>query len=360
MGQTPEIESLRRERLKNLQRLGAAYKQQYEVIPAFPYTLMLEPTNVCNLACPLCPTGAGTLKRRKGSMSFDNFKKVVDDLSGSLLQVVMWNYGEPYLNKDLGRMIDYCRSLDIHTTVSTNGFPLQRGDSALLTRIIQSAPDRLIVSIDGATPETHETYRVGSSFEKILNGLKQFLKIRNDRGLRKPVVEAQFIVMGHNQHELEAYSALMREIGVDVVTFKSVNLSMSDAPKSRAEAAEALERREANRNYLPQDRDLSRYDEHLRGKHVPLRGCARPWEMIVVNQDGEIAPCCYDIEASLHLGNAFQQDAKTIWNSEPYKDLRRKLKLGRDQIPLCSVCTDQAPTVLWRWENDQPKGGKND
>ena len=43
-----------------------------------PYTIMIEPTNLCNLQCPLCPTGARTLKRPLGQMEIDTFKKIVD------------------------------------------------------------------------------------------------------------------------------------------------------------------------------------------------------------------------------------------------------------------------------------------
>ena len=36
----------------------------------YPLTLMVEPTNICNLKCPLCPTGAGLVKRQKGFLYY--------------------------------------------------------------------------------------------------------------------------------------------------------------------------------------------------------------------------------------------------------------------------------------------------
>ncbi len=34
-----------------------------------PEILTLEPTNICTMKCPTCPTGAGKLNRPKGMMS---------------------------------------------------------------------------------------------------------------------------------------------------------------------------------------------------------------------------------------------------------------------------------------------------
>jgi len=98
------------------------------------------------------------------------------------------------------------------------------------------------------------------------------------------------------------------------------------------------------------DSALSRYDETLHGRGVPLRGCARLWDSVVVNQDGEVAPCCYDTNASMQLGNAFEEDLKIIWNSPKYQQLRQAVNESRRNVPLCSGCTDGAPIFPMRLE----------
>lgn len=45
------------------------------VLKSLPYYIGLEPTNTCNLKCPLCPTGLNLSKRRKG---INDEKKVQD------------------------------------------------------------------------------------------------------------------------------------------------------------------------------------------------------------------------------------------------------------------------------------------
>lgn len=46
-------------------------------VSGYPYHYVIDPINVCNLRCPLCPTGRGTLKRPGGRMALADFKRIV-------------------------------------------------------------------------------------------------------------------------------------------------------------------------------------------------------------------------------------------------------------------------------------------
>ena len=46
-----------------------------------PFLMMVEPTNFCNLKCPLCPSGNGQMRRPRGNMSIDDFKQLVDQVA---------------------------------------------------------------------------------------------------------------------------------------------------------------------------------------------------------------------------------------------------------------------------------------
>lgn len=66
-----------------------------------PLSLFVEPTNICNLTCPSCPTGNNTLTRKKGHMSLDLFKNLMDEVGDYLVQLFFWNYGEPTFKSPL-------------------------------------------------------------------------------------------------------------------------------------------------------------------------------------------------------------------------------------------------------------------
>jgi len=123
---------------------------------------MIEPTNYCNLKCPLCPTGAGLIRREKAAMSFEDFKKILDNLGNQIIHLRLWNWGEPLLNKELPKMIKYAKSKNIYVNTSTNSSFLNKENVRELTN---SGLDHLIVSLDGASEETYSLYRKNGNFK---------------------------------------------------------------------------------------------------------------------------------------------------------------------------------------------------
>ena len=69
--------------------------------------LMIEPTNVCNLRCPVCPRGNSFYENNQGFMSFQNFKKIVRPVKDLIENVNLWGFGEPFLASDIAKMINY-------------------------------------------------------------------------------------------------------------------------------------------------------------------------------------------------------------------------------------------------------------
>ena len=125
------------------------------ILWGFPPVVMIEPTNICNLKCPLCPSGNGTLKRARGYMDLETFKKIIDEIKDKSFMVVLWNQGESFLNKDFLEMIRYASQNKLFTLVSTNAnidFDAEQ--------IVKTGLDSMIVSLDGATQETYNKYRV--------------------------------------------------------------------------------------------------------------------------------------------------------------------------------------------------------
>ena len=89
-------------------------------LPYYPSKISIESGNLCNLRCPLCPTGQQDKSAKKGFISFDVFKKVVDEIGQSLSLIRLYNWGEPLLNKDFLRMVHYAKERGINIKISTN------------------------------------------------------------------------------------------------------------------------------------------------------------------------------------------------------------------------------------------------
>ena len=72
---------------------------------SMPKMLNLDPTNHCDLKCPLCPTGLQDKTVERGSMKLEQFKSVIDRLGKYLQSVNLYSWGEPLLHKSLADMI---------------------------------------------------------------------------------------------------------------------------------------------------------------------------------------------------------------------------------------------------------------
>ncbi|HKA30339.1 MAG TPA: hypothetical protein VKH82_13235, partial [Candidatus Binatia bacterium] len=90
------------------------------VLSSYPYYYLIDICNVCNLRCPLCPTGIDKLGRVQGVMRFDEYRRILDKVKRYALVVSLYNHGEPFLNKDIFAIVDYTARNNVATNVSSN------------------------------------------------------------------------------------------------------------------------------------------------------------------------------------------------------------------------------------------------
>ena len=161
-------------RVLNLIKAGLAYIASIiikkPVVWGYPPIVMIEPTDVCNLKCPMCPSGNGSLKRAKGYMKFDTFKKIIDDICDYSMMILLWNQGEPFLNKELTKMSRYASQKGLYVIVSTNA-SLELDEK----EIVNSGIDTLIFSLDGIRQESYEKYRVNGNLNTVLKNMKKII-----------------------------------------------------------------------------------------------------------------------------------------------------------------------------------------
>src|SRR5690606_29835086 len=109
----------------------------------------------------------------------------------------------------------------IYTATSTNGHYL--GEQAA-SHTVASGLDRLIISLDGTTQDTYQSYRVGGTLEKVLAGTRNVLAARKAMRSRTPHISFQFLVVRQNEHQIPEVYRLARELGVDQVALKTAQI----------------------------------------------------------------------------------------------------------------------------------------
>jgi radical SAM protein with 4Fe4S-binding SPASM domain len=286
-----------------------------------PETGMIEPTNLCNLACPTCPTGTGKVKPLP-QMTLARFDHVLGELAPRLQNLALWNYGEPLLNKELPGMIAHAKKMGVRVVKVSSNVHFLDGDRG--RALLRSRLDVLILSVDGASQETYAAFRKDGDFDRVARSVAWLCAEKKRLELTKPRIELQFIVMRHNEHELPEMRRLAREWGVDRLRVKTVG----------ADDAETKE-------LIPATRLLSRYQADGQTPNVRHAFCTMAWDHTVVNVDGSVTPCCYlrpDMGEAFVMGNVFESSFAEIWRGERYRAFRAAMLAGRESMPVCNRC----------------------
>ncbi len=297
-----------------------------------PVSISFEPTTSCNLRCPECPSGLRAFSRPTGMLEKDFFKETIDDIHRHLLYLIFYFQGEPYLNPAFLDMVKYASSKKIYTATSTNAHYLN-DDNAKKT--VESGLDRLIISIDGTTQDTYKQYRVGGQLDKVLEGAKNIIKWRKELNSKTPFVFFQFLVVKHNEHQIEEIKKMAKEIGVDEVRFKT---------------AQVYDYKKDPNQLIPTIDKYSRYKKNADNNYVPknklANRCWKLWHANVITWDGLVVPCCFDKDATHQLGNLKNESFKNIWYNSNYKQFRAELMKSRKNIDICANCSEG--TSVWK------------
>ncbi len=281
----------------------------------YPYYVVIEPTNICNLKCPLCPTGQGIGGRPKAKLSYANFKKIIDDLGPYLYSLRLENWGEPLLNEEIFDMISYAKSKKIATSFNTNFTFL---DEHSAERLILSGVGHIKISLDGTSGESYAKYRVGGDFNKVVNNIKLLVKKRTDLNKTNPFIEIQFIVMKHNEDQITEMQRLCLDLGVDGLFLERARPDMrEDIFNSDSVNIEKF------KEWLPQDTKYSIFDYRTKRRKDRPRICGWLWTSTVINCDGTIVPCCGIYDECYDFGNIFKDGFSKVWNSQKYISSRK-------------------------------------
>ena len=300
------------------------------VLRSYPYYYLVDICNVCNLRCPLCPTGIDKLGRVQGVMRFDEYRRILDKVKRYALVVSLYNHGEPFLNKDIFAIVDYTARNNVATNVSSNfnwPVPVDTRD------IVRCGLEYMTVSLDGVTQETYQQYRVDGHIEEVFENMRDLLATRKALGSNTPFIEWQFIVFKHNQHEMGRARELAAKWGVDLLRFVSPGMTPA-----------AMGDQDLRDMFMPDDplfweRHPALADQ--RG-YIYDRACFYLYRCMSIYYGGGVTPCCFTHERRHDFGDIHQGSVEDIWNNAKYRSARMlfsKRPPREERVPVvCDVC----------------------
>jgi radical SAM protein with 4Fe4S-binding SPASM domain len=302
-----------------LLRIYYHYRRRSIDLPYMPIFAGIETTGLCNLRCTMCPHGQEKYRSRKrGHMSFDVFKRVVDEAKDFIYDADLFGGGESLLHPQIFEMISYANKAGMYTRLHTNATML---DEKRAEGILSSGLDYLSFSFEGYSKEAYENLRVNAVYEDTLNNIYHFLDAKARSGQRKPYTVLQVLKPPPDE--------LTDQIVTDLERFKSSFDSY--------QALDEFKIIEFH-NYGGKVAELDRT------QNVQYSPCTFPWYAIFVLWDGSIVPCCVDWWGEFDLGNINDISLAQAWNGEKLAKLRKLLADGKyDRVQLCSECDR-----LWR------------
>lgn len=337
---------------QRLNFLHARLARRGKVIAHQPVTLSFVSTGRCNLTCSMCPTHSHVIsndyewnQQATDDLDFETFKYAVDRFDRALYISIIGS-GEPLLNKDLFRMVEYA-AVHKRMIVKTfsNGTTLDR----YIEAIVRSHLDGITVSINGHNPEEYHrmTGMAGFLYPKICKNVKRLVEARKTVG-SSVEIKASFIIDQQNWRFVPEFLRVADGLGVDQVFL----CNFLPAPFSGFRAEE--------RSLFLQDTEMVEFlrtivPPHMRGKVTlptlldltqTTKQCACHFEQLRVDGAQNFSSCSMML---LNMeGNGKITDSE-VWNSAFFKDRRARFLTDDKDVLFdpCKVCPDNYGVYPW-------------
>jgi len=288
-------------------------------------TIRIDASSVCQLKCPVCTeqwrprhvSGFGHLK-------FNDFKSLVDQNS-HFRTVELSNAGEIFLNPELIKIIEYAHQKKVRLT-ALNGVNLNHATDEVLYSLVKYRFKALRVSLDGASDETYKIHRVGGDFNQVIQNIEKINAYKKDFQSAEPELKWQFIVFGHNQHEIPLARQMARHLQMEFILKRNSDPKYSPIEPTMTEPL--LKESHSEISKAP----------HV-DQEIPTV-CSQMFTNPQINWDGAVLGCCYNQGFRGNYGNAFKSGLQTCLRGEKYQyaiGMLEGKKEPRSDIP-CTEC----------------------
>ncbi|MFH2059865.1 MAG: radical SAM protein [Pseudomonadota bacterium] len=263
----------------------------------YPFEYVLEITTRCNHYCKMC-TFKHKEKTNRGDMSFDHYKKIIDELPVDRELVVEFaGGGEPLLHKQFLKFLEYGKKKlpKSRFFLSTNGSLL---NEKMAKSLIDLELDLLNIGLNSATREGHEYMTNAKNFDVIVENSINFFKIKNKNGFRKPYAFVQIIECEELKHEIEPFKEFWEPIA-DKLHIRHVIAGMDSS---------VLDSESLTQIY----------------PNAPVRyPCALPFRCMAIGANGDLFPCNIFSHEGDPWANIENNTITEMWGMEKMKRLRQ-------------------------------------
>ena len=305
-------------------RVNATRNKLSDVLPLqVPFSMFIDVSNACNFKCKFCALHFSDKEMdfKKMCMDYEAFKKIIDDMKGfshPLKMLKLQGFGEPLLNKNLAKMIQYAKDAQISDWIETvtNASLLT---PALNRDLITAGLNRICISIEAMDEEGY-AWMSGAklNWKKFVDNIRDFYENRKQCEVYIKIVDAAV----EKKEQKEKFFSVFGDIS-DQIFIEHINPVWPEFD-------------EINENF-----ELNQQEGVYGNKIEDVDICPFPFYSCVVNSDGEVTVCCVDWERKISMGNASTENICDIWHGDKYNQfLIKMLEKGRkrNKLAICAKC----------------------
>jgi MoaA/NifB/PqqE/SkfB family radical SAM enzyme len=290
----------------------------------FPSQIIVDATEICNLACVHCPHP--TFKKSEhfsgAKLSLELNKKMVDEVkeNSKFTQYIRYtSNGEPLVHPHIYEMLQYAVDhSNTFVTITTNAKIMNQDR---IRKLFDSGLHLVDISIDAFKPETYAAIRVGGNLEVTRNNVLNLIRMKKELNAKTNIV-VSFVEQPNNMSEVQDFKKYWESEGADYVVIRRLH----SAAGGVSNIADDLRRQGDKQKRYP---------------------CLYPWERILLNPRGELAFCPQDWTHGSAIAPYETTTIKETWQGEYFQKLREAhLKDNFSKHAFCGQCPDWQQT---RW-----------
>lgn len=325
-------------------------------VDSYPYYMVIEPSDLCQLRCPTCVTGIDNeLRRRKvtgqvehrrnrAMLTTEFFDTLLDEVGEYLFLVTFYNFGEPLLNKHMPDLVRRAKAQDIETDLHSNlSLPLS---DRFIEDLLGAGLDSLCASIDGFTQEAYQVHRAGGDVELAKANLTRLVKARDRMGAPTRIT-FNYLLFRFNEREVPAAEAFCQDLGIELNVRPAFIHDPAWLPTYRQGERPVLV---PEALALPDEFSFVQERKKLYWMPFPETlgftaspACAWHYGYSAVTAGGHVTPCCAVPSDEHDLGSVVPGRTRfaDVWNNPSYRAARAafagKRLEGPDRVE--NVCT---------------------
>lgn len=285
--------------------------------------LSIDASTICQLRCPECSTAKGIIRNGiigSGYLEFFDFERITSE-NPTIKYIELSNWGEIFLNPEIAKIIKFGYEKRIKLTAG-NGVNFNNVSDSVIESLVKYKFGYINFSIDGASQNTYSLYRVNGDYNTVIGNIKKLNHFKKKYSSELPKLSWQFIIFGHNEHEILAAKKISEELNMVFVpklnfsSFSPVINAIKVKKDSGLEAASRIEHKALTKNDYK-------------------RPCCQLWYSPQISWDGKVLGCCVNKWKS--YGNAFNEGLNPVLETELYRKTKNVLK-GRFSIDNSIPC----------------------